>query len=189
MAALVGDLLNLSRIESGRLKIDPVPVNLQQIIKRIVAEIEPLAEKNGCELRIVEAKEDWPEVKIDELVLHEVLQNILSNAVRYTIKGQGKVLVGMEKTGDEYVISVKDNGIGISEEDKNKIFHKFYRTEGAKKIEAEGTGLGLHVAREGMRRAGGRIWFESRKGKGTIFFIGIPIKGMKSRPGEIGLAI
>ena len=98
-------------------------------------------------------------------------------------------MVKLEQKNDDYIISVKDSGIGIPKKVQPRIFQKFFRADNAQKKEVEGNGLGLYLAKTVIEGAGGKIWFESTEGKGTTFFISLPKKGMKIKKGEVGIIL
>jgi len=105
--------------------------------------------------------------------IHEVISNLLANSVKYT-PPNGKVRVSVVDKGDTILIEIKDTGIGIPKEDLPKVFDEFYRASNAKEIEKDGSGLGLSIAKQIVKRHNGKIWVESREGKGSTFFIVLP---------------
>ena len=118
--------------------------------------------------------------------VRQVFHNLISNAIKYTPSdGKGEVIVSIN-TGDdkEYVITVEDNGIGIPKDAQKRIFERFFRADNASKVTAKGTGLGLYVAQLIIETAGGRLWFSSTEGEGTLFSVALPIKGMQQREGD-----
>ena len=106
--------------------------------------------------------------------MRAVLQNILENAIKYT-QMEGKVEISFEVQGDFVQISVKDSGIGIPEEDKKNIFNRLFRAKNALKVEPNGSGLGLFIAKGIIEKHGGRIWFDSKVGSGTTFSFTVPV--------------
>ena len=118
--------------------------------------------------------------------VRQVFHNLITNAIKYTPSdGKGEVIVSIN-TGDdkEYVITVEDNGIGIPKDAQKRIFERFFRADNASKVTAKGTGLGLYVAQLIIETAGGRLWFSSTEGEGTLFSVALPIKGMQQREGD-----
>jgi len=115
-----------------------------------------------------------PEVAADRRRLAEVLQNLLDNAVQYTLPG-GKIIVRAEVAGGEVILTVADTGIGIPRADQPRIFERFYRVDVARSREAGGTGLGLSIAKHLIEAQGGRIWVESEVGRGSQFHISVPV--------------
>jgi len=180
---LVNDLLNVSRLESSTLKVEPEPTDLVSFIESVVGDVSPLAKEKTCRVDFEKPAEKLQNVPIDQILLRQVIANVVSNAIRYSTSGGCEVKVGLRKTKEGYIISVSDNGIGIPEKNKKNIFEKFFRADNAAKAAAEGTGLGLFVSKMIIETAGGKIWFESEEGKGTTFYVNIPIGGMVEREG------
>ena len=190
MARLVNDLLNVTRIESGRMKIDPQPTRLDYLIINIINETRPLASIKEVEISFDRPKTKFLKIPIDTNLFRQVIHNLVVNAIRYSDPKRGRIIVKLSKYDkDNYIISVTDNGIGIPENVQSRIFHKFFRADNAIKIETEGTGLGLYVSKMIVETSGGKIWFESVIGKGTTFYVTVPIKGMPRKKGERGLII
>jgi two-component system phosphate regulon sensor histidine kinase PhoR len=190
MVGLVNDLLNVTRIESGRLRVSPQPTNIINFLEGIISESQPVAASR--KQKIVFAKDNFklPLVPIDHNLLRQVIHNLITNAIRYSPEGTGVISVKVEnKNSQTFTISVKDNGIGIPEEKKYRMFEKFFRADNAVKISTEGTGLGLYVSKMIVESSGGRIWYESEMNKGTTFFVEMPTSGMIVKETERGLAI
>ncbi|HLC87462.1 MAG TPA: PAS domain S-box protein [Patescibacteria group bacterium] len=152
--SLVRALLSVSRIDQDRVKDDPKPVDIIEMVKEVVEGVKILADKKTIGLTIILPEEKAAPIQIDPLRLHEVLDNLVINAIRYT-PVSGKVEVIIEKSGAGYVIKIKDTGIGISEDDKKKLFTKFFRGEKAVGTNPEGTGLGLYVVKSYVEGWGG----------------------------------
>lgn len=194
MVKLVNSLLNISRIETGRLKVEPVELDLTSLVNAILHELDPLAGEHSCRLVLTEPKEKLQKLKIDEDLVRQVVLNLATNALRYSSANQCDVEVKIYKDGEEMVISVSNDGIGIPKSDQAKIFDKFFRADNARNLEAEGSGMGLYLAKIIAEQSGTRIWFKSptkhdRAGKktnsyGTTFFYSIPLSGMKPHGGE-----
>lgn len=188
MVKLVNELLNVSRLETGRLKIAPEPVDLVQFIQEIIAEAEKLPKAANVDI-IFEKPDKIEKVMVDPSLFRQVVHNFVTNAIRYSpVDKRTSVEVKLEVAGDSYQISVRDHGIGIPKEAQKRIFEKFFRADNAVGASAEGSGLGLYIAKMVMDAVGGKIWFESEEGKGTTFFASFPVSGMKSKAGEKGLA-
>ncbi|OGF27221.1 hypothetical protein A2331_03560 [Candidatus Falkowbacteria bacterium RIFOXYB2_FULL_34_18] len=189
MVRLVNDLLSLSRLESGRLRVEPVDTNMISFIQSIIEEIVPLASSKNIKIVFEKIVDELPSVAIDPTLMRQVINNLITNAVRYSLgRKEGLVNVNIKKKEKNIEISIKDNGIGIPKEVQSRIFEKFFRADNAIKSETEGTGLGLYVSKMIVESSGGKIWFKSEKNKGTTFFISIPVGGMKRKKGEKTLA-
>lgn len=189
MVNLVNDLLNVSRLETGRLKIEPKSTDLVGFIEDAIKEMKPLAKLKKCKIEFKKPKKKISKLPIDKTLLNQVVHNMLTNAVKYSRTKSCSVKVELiSKDAKNYQLSVTDSGIGIPKSEQPRIFEKFFRADDAVQTAAEGSGLGLYVAKMIMDSSGGKIWFESKKGKGTTFYITIPKKGMEEKQGEKGLA-
>lgn len=173
--SLVRNLLSVSRIDQGRITDSPEMTNIITMLKKIIKEMQPIAEKNQVSLFLENKEKDIPEIYIDRLHLREVIENLISNAIKYNIPG-GKVSVAVGKEIENLLLNVRDTGIGISTKDKSKLFSKFFRTEKASIKNTEGTGLGLYVVKSYVEGWGGKILIESEEGKGSLFSMSIPFK-------------
>jgi len=176
--SLVGELLSVSRIEEGRIKNDPKPINIGEAVYDIVKEMQPFAQSKKIELRLEKKQEKSLDMFIDPLRFHEVIENLVTNAIEYT-PPFGKIDVVMDKNDGVVLISVKDTGVGISVADQSKLFTKFFRSQKAIESNPEGSGLGLYVAKSYVEDWGGKISVESNKGKGSTFLVRLPINRTK----------
>jgi len=189
MVRLVNDLLNVTRIESGRLSINPEPTDLSKFLKSVISEANPLARLKKIAIDF-NSKGKIPVINLDVNLVRQVFHNLITNAIRYSGQKNGRIKISLKKHNAKNVlISISDNGIGIPENVQKRIFEKFYRADNAVKVATEGTGLGLYVSKMIIEQSDGEIWFESKPGKGTTFFVKLPTKGMKKIEGERGLAI
>jgi len=183
MIRLVGEILNVSRIELGELIINPQPTDLEGLVQSCIDEVAPLARERGAKISLVAPKR-LAHLPIDPNLFEQVVHNLLTNAIRYTKPSGGKVVVEVKKTTRTYTVSVTDNGIGIPQRAQNSIFERFYRADNAIETEADGTGLGLYLVKMVLQAAGCSVSFKSTEGKGTVFYVTIPLKGMKARAGS-----
>ena len=190
MLKLIEDLLNISRVESGRLKVEPKRTNLVRFIQGVIEEVRPLGKEKRCAIFFKKPAGKPPSVLIDPTLLRQVIHNFLTNAIRYSKKTDCRISVSLFERGGNYIVSVKDNGIGIPKNEQQRIFERFYRAANAIESMSEGSsGLGLYIAKLLIDMIGGKIWFESKGvGKGSTFYVSIPKKGMKKKEGEKGLA-
>jgi signal transduction histidine kinase len=173
---LVDDMMNAYKLESGKMPFDfeenPNPIDL---INRTILEVRPLMDRKKLSLETKLVQGSFGTLFIDPDKFQDVIQNLLDNAIRYT-QVAGKIFISCEPKADGIIVEVRDNGIGIPEEAKPKIFEKFYRSPKAVEMVNNGTGLGLFMAREIVNGHGGKIWFTSTEGKGTSFFVALPYK-------------
>jgi signal transduction histidine kinase len=182
MSTLVSDLNDNSKIEAGRLRLDFKATNVPDLVDEVVRSMKKLIEdkKQTLDLNL---SENLPPIWSDRTRVIQVLTNLVSNAFKYTPEG-GYMQVGAEETTNQWDpqgaakvvhIWVKDSGIGMSEEDKQKIFQKFFRSDDPKARESPGTGLGLNITKSLVEMQGGMIWFESEFRKGTSFHFTVPV--------------
>jgi two-component system, OmpR family, phosphate regulon sensor histidine kinase PhoR len=173
LARLTEDLLKLSRIEAGQLKLEFRPVSVSQLVESCVetAQLKAVPKQLALQVRLPEG---LPPVRGDANSLQEVLQNLLDNALQYTPAG-GKIDVSASCSDGRVVVTVADTGIGIPQAEQERIFERFYRVDAARSREAGGTGLGLSIARHIMEAHGGRLWVESAVGEGSRFHFSVPI--------------
>lgn len=171
LADLIDDLLNVGRIEQGRIEVKPVPMDLGKLIEDVVSELQIQAKDKSLELKY--SKIDLPQVKADQERTRQILINLIGNAVKYTLKGS--VEVSTEKKDKEIVIHVKDTGLGMSVEGQKKLFDKFYRVKTDKTRAITGTGLGLWITKSLVEKQGGKIWVDSTEGKGSTFSFSLPV--------------
>lgn len=173
LARLTEDLLKLSRIEAGQLKLEFRPVAVAPLIESCVETAHLKAVPRQLALR-VNLPEALPPVRGDSNSLQEVLQNLLDNALQYTPAG-GKIDVSAACSHGSVIVTVADTGIGIPQAEQERIFERFYRVDAARSREAGGTGLGLSIARHIMEAHGGRLWVESAVAEGSRFHFSIPV--------------
>ncbi len=172
---LVENLLNISRIESGRLQFDFQMVDLNKMIESVMEELAGNAKKKNLILQYKPSAKLLPKIKIDDEKIRQVVMNLIDNAIKYT--KQGSVTVKLEQRENKIKFSVADSGMGIRPEDMVNLFKKFSRGTGTSLIHTEGTGLGLYVARMMIEAHHGKIWAESNgEGKGSKFCFELPIK-------------
>ncbi len=172
---ITGDLLDLTRIEAGRLEAHPQPTDLVGLAEAVVAEQRPQLTGRGQQLTLAVAS-GLPPALCDPARTAQVIGNLLSNAGKYSPAGAVIALsVGPAAEAGFLQVSVADEGIGIAVEDQPYVFNPFYRASNVAETSAAGAGLGLYIARALAELQGGRLWFESTPGKGSTFFVTLPV--------------
>ncbi|TAN57070.1 PAS domain-containing protein [Patescibacteria group bacterium] len=174
MIKLVNDLLNVSRMESGKIKFEPKPTQLGDIFQSVITELTPLTRARNITIQSAFADTKLPDVFVDPDKIRQVIMNLVSNAIKYT-SGRGKIELFYERHPNELVFNIKDNGIGIPKDQQHKVFNKFFRADNVMKVQTEGSGLGLYIGRTIIEASGGRMWFSSQENKGTTFSFALPI--------------
>ncbi len=169
----VKDVLSLSRLKAVR-KLEMTAVSLPRAIRDVVENMYISPEESGVELTL-DFPEGIPLINIDEVRIKELIINLITNAIKYTPEG-GRVKVTAREHDDSVLVEVSDTGIGIPPEDSDKVFEEFYRAENAKKVERDGTGLGLPIAKQIVVDHGGKIWVDSKLGGGSTFSFTLPKK-------------
>lgn len=176
MTGLITEMLDISKLEEGRMPIVQAETDLQELIARTLAQVEALAAKNGVTLG-VEFPARVPPVSVDQAVIGRVLLNLLSNALKFTPEG-GRITVRGAVTGgtDELQIEVEDTGIGFEPDYQLKVFDKFEQAESRQQGQWLGIGLGLTFCKLAVEAHGGRIWAQSAPGQGSTFRFSLPLK-------------
>lgn len=188
MIALVNLLLQIARVDAGRIRVEPAPIDLKKVAEEIVAEIAVQLEAKSNKVKISSKPAKLPLVQLDKEVIWQIILNLLTNANRYS--GPKAVInVQILDKGGFLEFSVKDNGIGIPKSQQDQIFKKFFRADNAFKRVPEGSGLGLSLVKSLVDAFGGKVWFETEEGKGTTFFFTVPKSGMIAKTGEVSLAV
>ena len=181
---IVNDLLDVSKIEEGRFGYHFENADIGEFLEKILQEKASLAEEYGIKLYFQKSEESIV-CFIDKEKLSYAVSNLIDNAIKYNVEN-GEVTVNLSRLKDKpYVlISIKDTGIGIPPEEMNKLFTKFFRAENAEKVVADGSGLGLFIAKNIIRQHGGEIWAESELNRGTTFYFTIPTDSSLVPPKE-----
>jgi two-component system, OmpR family, phosphate regulon sensor histidine kinase PhoR len=173
LSQLIDDILDLSKIESGRLVFDRQAHYLGGIIDYVIREMKPYADKRGISIES-EISKPLPQVFIDKQSLEQVLLNLIDNAIKYN-RPNGKVVVKALAKGSFVEVSVEDTGIGIAEKDLSRIFERFYRADKARSRELGGTGLGLSIVKHIIQSFSGSVNVSSVPGQGSVFTFTIPL--------------
>ncbi|MBU2541979.1 PAS domain-containing protein [Patescibacteria group bacterium] len=191
MVELVNALLDTSRIDTGTFSITPQPTKIVEVANSVIKELEPKIAIKKINFTTKIAK-NIPEFSADPKLVRIIFQNILSNAIKYTPEnGKASLKIELVKKGkgkinrkkDNILITVKDSGFGIPKDEQNKIFTKLFRATNIRDKVTDGNGLGLYLVKSIIDHGGGRVWFNSFEGKGTEFFVELPLSGMKERKG------
>jgi len=167
MVYLISDLLNLSRLNTGKFIIENSVVSLNEVVQAEIEQLAETAKARGVTL-IYDRPKSFPKLLLDETKTHQVIMNFIDNAIYYTPSG-GTVTVALRETPTTVEYTVKDNGIGVPKSVQHKLFAKFYRAQNAQKARPDGTGLGLFMAKKVVVAQGGATIFESEEGKGSTF--------------------
>lgn len=195
MIELVNALLNVSRVDLGTLIVEPEEMSLKDLSDSVVTDLTGIIKaKNLTVKKTVSQKVS--KYQGDKKILTVIFQNLISNAVKYTPKdgtvkitieqkAKGELVSGQTLQQESLVVTVSDNGYGIPEKDKDKIFTKLYRAGNVREIDDAGNGLGLYLVKSMIERVGGTVWFSSAEGKGTTFCAALPAKGMIKRGGHV----
>jgi len=180
LLSLINDILDLSKVEAGKMEPELSPVNINALIENSLVMIKEKAMKHGIrlELELLQKRPNL-EIQADERMLKQVMFNLLSNATKFTSDG-GRITVAAKEEGKDIIISVSDTGIGISPDLQGKIFKEFYQVKGGMLDKTPGTGLGLPLIKRFVEMHGGKIWVES-EGKGSCFSFLLP---MEPKPPE-----
>ncbi len=172
MIRLINDLLDVSRIEEGRLLYDQKDARIEDVIDSVIEASQEMLRNKNMVLEV--NKKETPKVRIDKEKIGVVIQNLLENAIKYTEQG-GKIKITLDNDEKNVIFKIEDSGVGIPKSQQDRIFTKFFRAENVTRMETNGTGLGLYTTKNIVQAHKGQIWFESEENKGTTFYFTIPI--------------
>lgn len=175
MLLLVSDLLDMAKMAEGDSPFNYEETNVGRLFKEIYNNLIPNAQAKSINIKLHLPVKGLPKAKIDQKKMRFVMQNLLDNAIKYTPES-GTVIIEAEADAKQIAVHIKDTGIGIPQDEQEKMFTKFYRATNAEKSRKVGTGLGLYIVKNIVERHGGTIGFESKVGEGTTFNFTMPLK-------------
>ncbi|MBU0762520.1 MAG: PAS domain-containing sensor histidine kinase [Candidatus Altiarchaeota archaeon] len=170
---LIEEILELARLDAGKQVFNMVELDVRKLVDETLDELKPFSEQFNVSLKVESF--NIPAVCGDYESVKRLLYNLVNNGIKYSLKINGVVVVGANLEGDNVIVCVRDNGIGIPDEAKQKIFDRFYQVDSSKSRKYGGTGLGLAICKKIVDSYHGRIWFDSEVGKGTAFYFSLPI--------------
>ncbi len=186
MINLVNDFLNISRIESGRMQYDFESAKVEDVIENVVGEFKEAAHDKKIDLMWERPQTSLPEAMLDKEKFHQVIMNLVDNALRYTQVGFIKIMAEPDSIKSGHIlISVRDSGVGMTPEEIDQTFRRFSRGEGGSRVNTGGLGLGLYLAKRIVNDHGGEIWAESKgRGQGSTFLIRLPARAREVKRAE-----
>lgn len=173
MVRLIGDFLNVSRLQTGKFMIDKSQVNTNDIVRQESGDLELIAKTHDVRMKVTITKQPLI-VAVDEAKIRQVIMNFIDNAIYYS-PAKSTIEVRLDRVGDSAEFTVVDHGIGVPESEQAKLFTRFFRANNARRQRPDGTGVGLYLARRIVHGHGGSIMFESREGKGSTFGFRLPL--------------
>lgn len=176
MIALINDLLDITRIEEGRYLFRPALADFEELAFSTANFCQESATIKKITINFKKPEAKLPKTNMDVEKVKLVVQNLLENAIKYTpVGGKVDASLGYDKNKKEIIFSVKDTGVGIPEDQQARVFTKFFRAANVMRMETEGSGLGLFISKNIIEAHGGKIWFESKEGQGTTFYVSLPV--------------
>ena len=174
MVYLIGDFLNVSRLQTGKFVVEPKLTDLAILVSEEISSLQTTAARRNIKLKYDPPK-DFPKLMLDENKMRQVAMNFIDNAIFYSKPG-GTVEVVLMHTATEVRYEVRDHGIGVPEAERHKLFTKFFRAENARQVRPDGTGIGLFMAKKVIVAHGGSVIFETEEGVGSTFGFSLPLK-------------
>jgi len=173
MLKMVTDLLEVARIDQGRALFEKRIFNLDDLVKESVVGFRGMAAEKNVK---IESQIETNSEKIcgDEKKMRVVFDNLIGNAIKYSKEG-GKIEIKLKRIDKKILFSVQDWGVGIPRYQHSKVFEKFFRTKNESRYRTDGVGIGLYLTKAILKHCGGKVWFESEAGKGSIFYFSLPI--------------
>jgi len=173
MVSMVNNLLNITRIEEGKYIYETSMMDMKELVNSVLNNYQHLIKNKKIKIEYDEPI-DLPKIRVDSEKIKIAVQNLIDNAIKYSHVG-GKIIITLKNDGKNVEFIMQDFGIGIPKDQSDNIFSKFFRSDNAKKVDPNGTGIGLFLTENIINAHGGRIWFESEEGKGTSFHFILPI--------------
>jgi len=175
MVALINDLLNVSKIEEGKFLNKLTRENFLQLIESNLALWQGACKSKGLFLVFEKPKTRCPAVLVDKEKIILALHNFVENSIKYSNQGEIIIKVVYEKDKKRFLITIKDQGVGIPKGEQSRVFSRFFRASNGSKLETDGTGLGLYIAKNIIQSHQGKIWFEPEENKGSTFYFTLPV--------------
>jgi len=172
---LVNDLLDVSRIQEGQIHLELRPAKIEAVVEETIDNLQNLIKNKNITINFEIINGPLPPIVTDREKLKRIVSNVLSNAMHYSQQG-GRVRVTVEKNTEHVLLKVADSGVGIPAADQPKMFSKFFRSQNVIKLAPDGTGLGLFISKSLMDAMGGQLAFDSHEGRGTTFYLKLPVK-------------
>jgi len=174
LVKIVGDLLNISRIDLGKMNLENTKIQIHDTLQSCYEEMKIKAEEKGLKIIYKQPSSSLPKIDVDESKIRQVISNLIDNSIRYTMQGQ--IVITVEKKKNSILIKIKDTGVGLSKDEQKDIFEGFTRGTAGINHFTEGAGLGLYISKKYLDLHKGKIWSRSPgKGKGSTFYVEIPI--------------
>ncbi len=178
MISLVNALLSVSRMDLGTFVLEPEPTDVVSLVKSVVIEQKPQIDRKKIKFSF-EFEKNIPLIQVDPKLLSMVVQNLLSNSVKYTVdKGKIKISLILDNKKKTLLFKISDNGYGIPKNQQDKIFTKLFRADNVRGKDTEGTGLGLYIVKAIIDSSGGKVYFESKEDEGTTFYVTLPCNSL-----------
>lgn len=174
MVYLIGDFLNVSRLQTGKFVLEISQVNLARMVSEEVEQLHATAERRGIRLEYHEPT-NFPDAQMDDGKMRQVVMNFIDNAIFYS-RPNSAVMIELTANDTDTTLAVHDNGIGVPPEERHHLFTKFYRASNARRVRPDGTGIGLYMAKKVITAHGGHVIFETKENKGSTFGFKIPLK-------------
>jgi signal transduction histidine kinase len=173
LVELTEDLLDVTRLQAGRLELQLEPADLVALVKRILVRFQVTTETHRLVLNVMQ---EHLVCNIDPRRIEQVFSNLINNAIKYSPMG-GPITITLDEDGNRHnaLFTIQDQGIGIPESQRGRIFSRFMRADNTQMYDIKGTGLGLYLCRELVERHAGRIWFKSVEGEGSTFYVSLPL--------------